>query len=67
MINIHMPLKQFKAKKVEHAQYTKVLDIEMQINTYFTSLFFITTRYNLAVKKYNNSRYQGNHHNHTYT
>ena len=51
MINIHMPLKQFKAKKVEHAQYTKVLDIEMQINTYFTSLFFITTRYNLAVKK----------------
>ena len=23
----------------------------MQINTYFTSLFFITTRYNLAVKK----------------
>ena len=27
------------------------MDIEMQINTYFTSLFFITTRYNLAVKK----------------
>ena len=24
MINIHMPLKQFKAKKVEHAQYIKV-------------------------------------------
>ena len=51
MINIHMPLKQFKAKKVEHALYIKVLDTEMQINTYFTSLFFITTRYNLAVKK----------------